>query len=92
MVAKGGGRFVSRPVWAFCRDAKCQREFSPERTAKAAAAELDGAAVAGLCVFPAEKNVAVQYGDACCLGLNVFSHGIDEVIVGLARYVEGVLS
>lgn len=89
IVVAADGKFVVRPVWAFCGDAKTQSEFDANRLAKEASAEIDLAGMGGLALFPSDENVVAWTGEACAQGLNLFA--ADAVCDQLEGYLKGVL-
>ena len=86
------GRFSVWPVWAFCGDAKTQREMDAQALAKEASAEIDAAGMRGLVLFPSDENLSARTGEMCSLGLSLFSADVDAAFTLLEDYLRGVLS
>ena len=89
---KSDGKFAIRPVWAFCGDAKTQREMGAQALAKEASEEIDAAGMRGLVLFPSDENLSARTGETCALGLNLFSADVDVAFTLLEDYLKGVLS
>ena len=92
IVVAADGKFIIRPVWAFCDDAKTQSEMDANILAQEASAEIDAEGMHGLILFPADENVVAWTGKACAMGINLFSADADAVFGQLGEYVKGVLS